>query len=348
MDRLKDIERKITELSAADFQILCDEYLYREIGNNIVGLGTQTGAHKTTIGNPDTYIHKRDSDKYIFIAYSTQQNGIYNKLKEDIEKCLNPELTKLELQYIEEIICCHTSSNLSAGNLQNLINLGKPHNIKITIYGINKIALDIENKYKDLARDFLGISIDTNQIMDKEEFVRQYDANTIAAPLNTVYVARAQEFDSIYKSILENNITVVRGQPGVGKTRLVLEVCNNLSVAENYKLLCVKNNYQNLYEDLVIETSESKDYLIFVDDANELASLKTLLKYSLSSKSKIKLVITVRDYAFEEIKNVIVEYKSHIITVEKVDYEKVKDFLVNKPSDGRERMVGNALAILPK
>ena len=75
----------------------------------------KTGTLKTTIGNPDTYFRKNNG-RYIFVAYTAQQDQIYSKLKEDIEKCLDETKTGLPASEIDEIICCHTSSNLKAGD----------------------------------------------------------------------------------------------------------------------------------------------------------------------------------------------------------------------------------------
>ena len=55
---------------------------------------------------------------------------------------------------------------------------------------------------------------------------------------------REDELNAITKSINENKITVLTGQPGVGKTRLAVEVLSNLS---SYNILCIRNNYSELY-----------------------------------------------------------------------------------------------------
>ena len=52
----------------------------------------KTGTLKTTIGNPDTYF-VRENGKYVFVAYTTQQDNIYSKLNEDIKKCLDTQKT---------------------------------------------------------------------------------------------------------------------------------------------------------------------------------------------------------------------------------------------------------------
>ncbi|MCK1203041.1 hypothetical protein MXZ84_10745, partial [Streptococcus uberis] len=62
------------------------------------------------------FFRKSEWGSMYFVAYTIQQTSIYSKLKEDIDKCLDPAKTKLEVSEIEEIICCHVSSNLSVGD----------------------------------------------------------------------------------------------------------------------------------------------------------------------------------------------------------------------------------------
>lgn len=105
----------------------------------------KAGTSKTTIGNPDAYFRRNDG-KYVFVAYTTQQNSIYSKIKEDIEKCLDPNKTGVQISDIAEIVCCHTSSNLKAGDDQKLHQLCESYGVLLTIYGVNELAHNIENK----------------------------------------------------------------------------------------------------------------------------------------------------------------------------------------------------------
>ena len=118
-----------------------------------------------TKGNPDTYF-KSKNGKYIFVAYTTQKDNLFEKAKDDIEKCLDPEKTGIQEKDIEEIIFCHTSSNLSAGEDKELKDICSQKGILFDIYGIDRIADEIYRKYKILAKDHLGMSIDTNQILN--------------------------------------------------------------------------------------------------------------------------------------------------------------------------------------
>lgn len=329
MPAATDIKRKIIELSPAHFQEFCDMFLHRKIKGKIVGLGMKAGTGKTTIGNPDTYFRK-ENGKYIFVAYTTQPDGIYAKLKEDIEKCCDPVKTGVDFDDIDEIICCHTSSNLSAGDDQKLHELCESKGIPLTIYGVDELADQICNFYPALVRDYLGLSLDTNQILDVQDFVEQNDANGMSAPLRTIFQFREKEKSTLIEALENASVVIVTGKAGVGKTRLVLETASIFSNSEEYRLLCIKNNNLELYEDLIIATAEHGRYLFFVDDANELAGLDHILDYTTKGKLgySIKIIVTVRDYAKEEVIQKVKRYtEPKIIQLSSFDDDEIKDFL---------------------
>lgn len=278
MSKITEIENAIIQLGPGEFQKFCDTFLSQKHYGKITGLGMKSGTLKTTIGNPDTYFRK-ENGKYICVAYTAQQSDIFKKLKEDIEKCLDPEKTKLPIEEIDEIICCHTSSNLLAGDDHKLHKLCEEKNIKLTIFGVDEIAQQIYRYYPMIAKDFFGISADTNQIMYINEFVSLYDSNEMAAPLDTIFHGRKEELSNLIEAIRENSVVIVHGSAGTGKTRIALEAIRRFSSEDEYRLLCVKNNNQPIYEDLIAKIDQPGSYLLFVDDANELSGLAQIIQY---------------------------------------------------------------------
>ncbi|MDQ0340522.1 hypothetical protein J2S00_003346 [Caldalkalibacillus uzonensis] len=170
MSNLTDIKQKILQLEGGAFQELCDAYLSKIGYDNILALGMKPGTKKTTIGIPDTYF-LNSQNKYIFVMYTTQQSDIYKKLYQDICDCLNPEKTGVETANIAEIICCFTSSNLSAGEHYRLMEVCRSKGVLLHLIGIDELAKEIYNRFHGLARDFLGLSIGTDQIFEyRQEF----------------------------------------------------------------------------------------------------------------------------------------------------------------------------------
>ena len=309
MPIITDIKRRILELAPASFQEFCDTLISKQGYGVVHGYGMKAGTGNTTIGNPDTYFRK-ENEKYVFVVYTIQQTNIYTKLKEDIEKCFDVSKTGLKTANIKQMIWCHTSSNLSAGEDKELHAICEVKGIVLTIWGIDELANQVHNRYRSLAKDYLGLNIDTNQILSINDFVTQYDSNSMAAPLNTVFQYRENEKTKIIETLDKEPIVVVTGKAGVGKTRLVLETIREIALTKGYELLCVKNNNLGLYDDLVSATEQPDKYLFFIDDANEFADVSQILSYTTKEYLgyEIKIIVTVRDYAKTKVLSAVKEY----------------------------------------
>lgn len=322
--------RILSSLEGGGFQDLCDSLLYAKGYKEIFQLGMKAGTSKTTKGNPDTYFIG-ESGKYIFVAYTTEQKNIDQKIRADIEKCLDKDKTGVEVKDIEKIICCHTSSTLKAGDDQALRRLCASHGVELELYGIDKIANEIYKNYPYLAKDKLNLSIDSNQIFPAEEFVRRYDAaNRMNAPLATLFLHRDKEKKKVLEALEEKGVVIILGKAGVGKSRLALEAAKEYKERHKCELLCIKCNHLSIMEDLYRHIPRAGKYLILIDDANELSGLQFLLEYiTMADQSyDVRIVATVRDYAsksvIDTIKNVT---EPECVLVSKFTNLEIQEFL---------------------
>lgn len=330
MSKITEIENAIIQMGDGEFQKFCDTFLSNKAQYGLIhGFGMKAGTTKTTVGNPDTYFRRNDG-KYIFVVYTTQQTHIFSKIQEDIEKCFDPDRTGVQCEDIAEIVCCHTSSNLSAGDDKKLHDICYLKDVKLTIFGVDEIAQQIYRDYPALARDFLGISIDTNQIIDVANFVYLYNSSKMAAPLDTVFQDR-EELEVLKQRIRENEVVIVHGSAGVGKTRIVIEAIKNVASVDGYRLLCIKNNNLPIFEDLISYTNRpgADRYLFFIDDANEFTELNLILDYlKKDTSSKFKIVLTVRDYAKDGVKNAVLKkVQPSLLEIKPVSEEVIRKFL---------------------
>lgn len=320
----------LSTLEGGGFQDLCDTLLCAEGYEGIFSLGMKAGTLKTTIGNPDTYFRSK-SGKYIFVAYTTEQTNINRKIKEDIEKCLDQEKTGVDVNDIEKIICCHTSSTLKAGDDQSLRELCNSYGIELELYGIDRIANLLYRVYPYIAKDKLNFSIDSNQIFPREEFVKQYNnSNGRTAPLTTAFMHREKEKKEILKALEKEKVIIILGKAGVGKTRLALEIANKYYEENKCKILCIKCNDLPIMEDLSRYISTAGKYLIFVDDANELVGLSHLVEYAIRDDERydIRIIATVRDYASKFVINEtekLVDVKCFAIS--KFSNQEIREFI---------------------
>lgn len=319
MAKLTDIKYRIDQLDGGAFQNLCDAYLNCRGYGTGYSLGMNTGTDKTAKGNPDTYF-LTTNNKYVFVMYTTQKTDFVSKVLEDLEKCFNPEKTGLSAEDVVEIVYCHTYGRLAPGDHQTLHKFCEDRNAVLTLIGVDDLGNDLYLKYPRLAKDYLNISINTGQITTTDEFIRVHDANKMSAPLDTSFMFRSEEVKASKEKLTQSNVLVISGPAGVGKTRLALQVCEEFAAEHGYETLCIKSNGLELFDDLSTSLEAGKDYLVFVDDANELTGLHFVLGYlpkaALGPRSITKVVMTVRDYA----RNQVV---SQILDVEKPEILKV-------------------------
>lgn len=327
MNNINFIQNAIMQLEGGAFQKLFDAYLYKKYKfNNIQTLGVQTGTNKTTKGTPDSYVLTNDK-KYILINYGTVSSQSAEKIRDDILSCFDKSKLSLPKDKIKKIICGYCSTNIHIEQFDSIMKT--IDGVEIELIGIGTLSHDLAFLYPHIAKDELGIEIDTNQFFDVEDFVKAYDASGINAPIDCEFLHRKSEFDETCTSILNNRVTILSGASGIGKTRLALEVCRQQDNGKN-KVFCVKSNGNFLYEDIKYYISDPGKYLIFFDDANMVVSLDNVLDtiLTLPTGFDVKLLISVRDYAKERVIDAVSRYVlPNIIEIGRFKDDEIKDIL---------------------
>ena len=85
MSKINQIQRALLELDGGAFQKLADSYLTRKGYVNIIPLGSVLAANKVKKGTPDSLV-PLPNGKFNFVEYTTQQTGVFKKLRSDLEK----------------------------------------------------------------------------------------------------------------------------------------------------------------------------------------------------------------------------------------------------------------------
>lgn len=323
MATITAIKDSINRLDPAGFQILCDDYLSREGYPNLVSLGTMAGAQKTTPGTPDTYF-PIESDKYIFAEYTTiEEKNLVQKIKSDINKCFDEGKTKIPVKSISEIVYCHTSSNLSPEDDRELKEYCAKKGVLLTLIGIDRLADDLRWKYPILAKEHLGLPIDTEQVHTVEDYIQRYDSNTLAAPLETTFLGREKELALLKKHFATYNVVIVTGAAGVGKTRLSIEFAKMHASGNGEAVYCIRSRALGLINDLNMYFCRPGSFFIVVDDANQITDLNLIIDLVKSKKEgfSFNLLLTVRDYAIEKVRKTL----SNVIPYKEVNLGKFKD-----------------------
>ena len=331
MSKLTQIENALRSLDGAKFQQLCDSYLHLRGYGSPQPLGRVIGKDKVAKGTPDTWI-PQPNGKYLFAEHTTTSDSaaLVSKLRDDLRKCADAAKTGVPIEKIEAVIFCHTAV-LSAGEEDGLIREAKNLGLNASFIGIGPLAHDLYQKYPGLARDFLGVEVDTGQIVHPSEFVELYARNPLATPLDTTFVFRAHELEEALRYLESGNLLILSGRPGVGKSRLALHAAQQYVLNHpDWQLSCIYNRGVDLYDDLRVHFSPPGSYLIVVDDANRLSGFDYLLQLlrDQGTERRIKLIITVRDYALSPVLDAMKRYpKGSELSLQPFTRDEIRCFL---------------------
>ena len=268
---LQEIENRLRTLNPAAFQELGDLFLISKDRSYaaFIPTGSQFGKQKTTKGTPDTFIYTQNGESYM-VEYSTNETLREKKLIEDIDKCIKEQ--DIDISKIKSIVL-FTNFPLTKNEAYVIQKYAEDNHVQYTLYDGSRLSRELLVHHKDLIYHQLGIHVDTGQIVSVDTFIHEYDnaAGSIAAPLSNKFQYREKELLDIKTGLLENDLVLLHGAAGVGKTKLAIqairEFCNeNLS----YKFYCVSYKGGDLLTDLICNVNLEYDNIIFVDDISEV------------------------------------------------------------------------------
>lgn len=292
MLRQHAIENELKQLEGGAFQKLAEAYVYRKLHlQSLTTLGSQPGTNKVTEGIPDA--HSLTDCDAILIAFTTAQHGYFRKLEKDIKDCLSSQVPN---GYTKRIICCHLAWRLSPEQEGKLRALDS----RIELIGPKTIALDLANKYHDLAAEFLHVRMGVDAIITPDEWIRREERKGYATSQSGELRHRAKELEELRDALERVQIVVIHGPSGCGKTRLALELVNRYARDKrvaSYVLSKVRGT--GVAEDVNEFLSEG-DAVLLVDDAQQSDGLDELLEVVLKNEG-LRVVLTVRDYAHKSL-----------------------------------------------
>lgn len=323
MSKITQIERELLIANDSIFHRLCCAYIHYKYNFDITDKGLAKGKDKPAKGTPDSYI--LNNGKTLFVEITTQVSGVYKKFVKDIDKCLEQLKTGIE---IEKIFLCY-NSRLNISEKNNLLDLGIKHDTQIEVITLDELKYDLHRPYGFLAKDFLGIEIDSGQILEIDRFIYENDKKTTS--LKNPFISRETELDKTLETIEQNRIVVLSGNPGTGKTRVALEAAKKYkNKTPLLKTYVITNKGQSIYNDLQSYFLPAHEYLVIIDDANRIGDLSRILELSILDELSIRIIITVRDYALNKIIKQFQEIdkiKYQPIKIEKLTSKQIEDIL---------------------
>ncbi|SFT71233.1 hypothetical protein SAMN04489724_1758 [Algoriphagus locisalis] len=326
--RLQLIEQKLIAIDPAGFQNLCDTYLMmREEGvRSFNRTGSQLGKQKTKIGTPDSFVRLHDN-KLACIEYTTQAESKVLKIKADIEKCLDEEKTGVPAEKLDQIVICF-NSRLTMEEEVEIQGYAQQLGKRIDLIGIDTLAIEIQSKYLLLSRDFLGIPIETGQILPFDKFISEYNnkAHQLSTPLDNEFLHREKELQELLGSLESTDLLIVSGAPGIGKTKIGVKVIQEfIELNPSYVSFAIAKKGVDILDDLKIQLKVDRDYILLIDDANrQLSNFTQILGvFKEGRKGRIKILVTVRNYALDDVKNLTFDLEKEVIDLKKFSDEEI-------------------------
>lgn len=291
---LESLEKEIASLDAGPFQNLSRAFLKKKlIDYSCQANGSMIGSVKTTKSHPDCLFINKHNNRFIMVECTTQQTALGKKLKSDISDCLDESQTKIPIQNIEKIIFCYSNGKIPNDDIFEQKEYLLSQGVKLELVSVNDIALDIEDKYPELAMEFLNINLYKSlNILSVNEFINDSN-NGLSPSLDKIFSSRDKEIEDLKRAFLDNDIIILYGKSGVGKSKLAIELLKSIEPDEN-KIKCIKARGLFDYTDILRTINYTKYYLI--DDADKFSDIKTIISYL---KNK-KIVFTIRDYELSE------------------------------------------------
>ncbi len=303
MGNLNQIKSKLSEMEGGAFQRLCDDWLHRKGFKNITPIGMMAKTNRVAKGTPDSLVIA-PNEKYVFCEYTVQQKRLAEKLEKDIYKCLDENKVGISIEKIGVIIICYLGK-LETHEIDRLRDICWDRKVLLELYGLDSIALSIQNFYPVLSEKYLELPLDTGQLLPVDDFVISYGKNRLTTSIDNDILFQEEALKSAVSTLTSANFLLVSGAAGVGKTLFSVNLARELQLqSENLKVYCLFDKGADLIRDITAYFSEPGDYLIFIDDANRLDNrLDYLLHYlhENDGNRKFRIIATVRDYARKEV-----------------------------------------------
>ncbi len=326
MNRI-DLELKLKEIDPSSFQRLGD-YLLEKNGFNAVSFGNCEGKNVVRKGTPDSYILNETGNELIFVNYTVQSTNLESKIVEDLKKCFRKAQTFKEY-LLKEIFFFFNTNNVDLTTIDKISNLCSEKGIGVKFFFMSDICR-MMYCHKSVVKEIFGSHIDDDFAYSLDEFIAH---TKVLKGVNHSfkYVEREKDEASILDSMNKNTITILTGEPGVGKSMLAVQIAKKYSK----NVFCVRTSNENSLDNVSDILNKEEKALLLVDDINEISSFARFLDRLVESEAKqIKMICTVRGYALSRIERLLEKYSfSHcVITIERLNDYSIKRILIENLS----------------
>ena len=319
MSREIEIRDRIAKLDPAAFQNLAQELLTQYFRyDKPVHRGSAARSAATAPGTPDTiWLLPHNKFAYLECGHYPDKADAKKKIEMDIEKCLETERKELDSGQLVKIAIAFSCRRLDSSDLSYLRGIDE----RVELVGTDVMASLLARRYPNLAREHLDIEVGTGQIMTPDEFESVVEKNSFASTLKVDLLDREKETNELLAALEENQFVLVYGRPGCGKTRLCIETLRQFANSSGAYPLVIQSKKLPIWKDLSYDVPKEDPTIILLDDANELSGLEWFADF-VSNRGNIKVLMTVRNYAFGLVKSSVSQYcEPYLYAVNPLDEE---------------------------
>lgn len=333
------IEKYLLAIDQATFQKMMNHVLHLEGYKFLGSPGSVIGKNKTSKGSPDSFFEHRDG--YAFCEFTTQEKlekgeSFFNKLKKDIEHCFDVATTNIPKDQISTVILAF-NQEVSVGEHNDLKKLVAKHNKDATlvIYSIQEIPFRLIY-FPGVAEKYIpGIKTSKGALTTLPDFLKITE-NGLQPSLTNPFNGRENEISEARKYLLTNDVLILTGSQGVGKSKLAVQLAEIFESEYGYEPRVIVNNPVPLWDDLTDFIFPSKKYFIFFDDANKtVKNLDYLIGFLKGrEKNSTKVVLTVRDYVRLKLNEFLVDIPYSEMIIKSLDDKQLSEIVHRSLPEG--------------
>jgi len=322
------IEKELEGVNDAFFQDVANAVIAQEYGASLAAPGTVIGKDKTRPGRPDAFF-TLPNGQYIVAEHTTLDDGrrgsFFDKLGYDLKGCLDFERLGITPDQVDRIVLC-SNGRVALKEREALKKHTDPFDIALTIKDIQELAHYLSFEGRAIVKAYMSVPVPGGYLLTRQQFLEQYQKRHVFSPLDTIWVGRYDRVTDLATMIKNEELVVVKGAAGVGKTRMVLEAIGDfLSQNSEHQAFYVLHQAESIENDLLVHIQPDKRYILLLDDANwQLGNLRrSITQLVASAKGAVKIVATVRDYAKTDVTNHIREMNSAVFPIDRWDDEMI-------------------------
>jgi hypothetical protein len=290
--------------NSTDFQNFCNALLSFEISKKFIPFsapGKDGGIDGSYTG---TYDGLEGKWRFQYKFYLTARKVAFRTLKND----LKAEIKKIRQ---EDFLVILTNAEVLPQELEELSEFARKEVKKLGIAtqvfiwdGAKVFTLYLQYP---ILQSWLTSRFSSAQLQDYKVFFKtelqlnDYEPGT----LSNEFVARESSFEQLAQFLIDpdRHVTFVNGEPGIGKTRLIIEFFKCCVEPDESWIALTLANYSLNFDQLTYVLNGAKNVVLLIDDAHDLspqniAELKNLVK--IGRQNSLKLIFTFRAIAFGE------------------------------------------------